>query len=212
MTKLGLLCFIRSLLFAVFLPIGFFLRGFGVTKGAGNAILALAISFFFFYPIMLTMNYAIFKADIALDSETFGTAVWNSAVNCMKFMSLPLTVTLVTKAMGGVGVKTIGTDLLAWAQNTFPGNAGILRMASAGVNLFSVLSKWSTVLVLSYITVLSIGIFNAIHGMIYFLVKLILLYGLVLTAINIFATLTFARELSGILGTPIELSAFMKIL
>jgi hypothetical protein len=83
---------------------------------------------------------------------------------------------------------------------------------NAGVNLFSVLSKGSTVLLLAYLSLISMIVFNAIFGVIYLLVKLVLVYGIILTAIDIFATLMFARELSGILGTPIELSAFMKIL
>jgi hypothetical protein len=213
MTKLGLLCFIRSSMFAVFLPIGFFLRGFGLTKGAGNAILALAIAFFFFYPITLTMNYAILQVDTALDSQLLSTTVWNSAVSCMKLMAFPLSITLITKATSGMGGGAgFGSIFMNFINTNFPSSGGLIGVASAGVNLFNVLSKGSTLLLLAYLSVVSMTIFNSIYGVIYLLVKLVLLYGLVLTAIDIFATLMFAKELSGILGTPIELSTFMKIL
>jgi hypothetical protein len=214
MTKLGLLCFIRSSLFAVFLPIGFFLRGFGITKGSGNAILALAIAFFFFYPVTLTMNFAILKADTALNSQTLATEVWRSAGHYMEFMAFPLTVTLISKLIPqGTGGQTLGASILAKLEASgVLGTTGLTKVASAGVNLFTVMSKWSTVLMLAYLSSISIIAFNAIYGVIYLLVKLVLVYGIILTAIDIFATLMFAKELSGILGTPIELSTFMKIL
>jgi len=208
MTKLGLLCFIRSSMFAVFLPMGFFLRGFGLTKGAGNAILALAIAFFFFYPVTLTMNLAILNVDTALNSQTLGTAVWNSAASYVKFMAIPLTLSFASKAVP----RGIGEDMMNFLRTKFPSVSGTVKVLNAGVNLFSVLSKGSTVLLLAYLSLISMIVFNAIFGVIYLLVKLVLVYGIILTAIDIFATLMFARELSGILGTPIELSAFMKIL
>jgi hypothetical protein len=214
MTKLGLLCFVRSSMFYVLLPLGFFLRGFSMSKGAGNSIIALCIALHFFYPIMLTMNYAIFNVDMALDANTLSSVMFNSAVSYLKFATLPL---MVKAAVGGTAVVAqplANSGLPSWLSSRIPaGVTSWFGKASGGfVNLVGVMSKFSSFWVLAYVTLISVGIFQGTYGIIFFLAKVIAVYGLVLTAIDIFATLTFARELSGILGTPIELSAFMKIL
>lgn len=214
MTKLGLLCFVRSSMFYVLLPLGFFLRGFSMSKGAGNGIIALCIALHFFYPIMLTMNYAIFNVDMALNADTLSSVVFNSAVSYLKFATLPLMVKVTTGAGAIVAQPLANSGVPTWLSSKIPnGVTSWFGKASGGfVNLVGVMSKFSSFWVLAYVTLISITVFQGTYGIIFFLAKIIAIYGLVLTAIDIFATLTFARELSGILGTPIELSAFMKIL
>ncbi len=216
MTKLGLLCFVRSSMFYVLLPLGFFLRGFSMSRGAGNAIIALCIALHFFYPIMLTMNYAIFNVDMALDANALSTTVFDSAVSALKFAAIPLMVrvgvagaTTMTKPLASSGIQSQN-----WLTKWIPQGMAkwFAPVAGSFVNLVGVMSKFSSFWVLAYVTLISVGIFQGTYGIIFFIAKVIALYGLILTAIDIFATLAFARELSGILGTPIELSAFMKIL
>jgi hypothetical protein len=211
-TKLGLLCFVRSSMFYVMLPLGFFLRGFGIGKGAGNGIIALCIALHFFYPIMLTMNYAIFNVDMGLDSETFSTNVLSSAAMYMKFAAIPL---MLKMTLGGTAavVPLVKSGMPDFFTKNMPAISAWFAKATGGmVNLVTVMSKYSSFWVLAYVTFMATTLFQGTYGVILFLVKLIALYGMILTAIDIFATLMFARELSGILGTQIELSAFMKIL
>jgi hypothetical protein len=215
MTQLGLLCFIRSSMFYVLLPLGFFLRGFSIGKGAGNGIIALCIALHFFYPIMLTMNYAIFNVDMALDANTLSSVVFDSATSYLKFATLPLMLKVATAAGTGLVAQPLANSgVPTWLSSKIPnGITSWFTKASGGfVNLVGVMSKFSSFWVLAYVTLISITVFQGTYGIIFFLAKIIAIYGLILTAIDIFAMLTFARELSGILGTPIELSAFMKIL
>jgi hypothetical protein len=206
-TKLGLLCFVRSSMFYIMLPLGFFLRGFGIGKGAGNAIIALCIALHFFYPIMLTMNFAIFNADMAMNAEELSTDVLSSAAMYAKFAAIPLML-----KVAGAGVSTVAKPLANANMPAWFKSPALIMATSGIVNLMTVMSKFSSFWVLAYVTFVATTMFQGTYGVILFLVKLIALYGMILTAIDIFATLMFARELSGILGTPIELSAFMKIL
>ncbi|MEM2137783.1 MAG: hypothetical protein QW568_01725 [Candidatus Anstonellaceae archaeon] len=59
------LCFIKTNMLAVIIPIGFFLRAFGL-RGGGNALLAIGITLYFIYPYLMT---------------TFGEMITNYVVN-----------------------------------------------------------------------------------------------------------------------------------
>jgi hypothetical protein len=59
------LCFIKTNMLAVIIPIGFFLRAFGL-RGGGNALLAIGITLYFIYPYLMT---------------TFGEMITNYVIN-----------------------------------------------------------------------------------------------------------------------------------
>jgi hypothetical protein len=49
-----LLCFTKSSMLAILLPLGFFLRALGV-KGGGNTLIGIALAMYFAYPFLITM-------------------------------------------------------------------------------------------------------------------------------------------------------------
>jgi hypothetical protein len=126
---------------------------------------------------------------------------------------VPLAISAATSIGGKIASPVAGTaipglKIPAAVKGWFGSSRAFLGFS----NLMSVMSKWSSLYVLAYVTFMAMMMIEGTYGIIFFLAKIIALYGLILTAIDIFATLMFARELSGILGTQIELSAFMKIL
>ncbi len=54
-----LLCFAKREMLAVFMPVGILLRSFPFTRKAGGAMIAVALAFYFVYPIMLNINKII---------------------------------------------------------------------------------------------------------------------------------------------------------
>lgn len=53
------LCFISQRMLSLFLPLGILLRAFPVTRWAGGFLIALALGFYFIYPLMININEAI---------------------------------------------------------------------------------------------------------------------------------------------------------
>jgi hypothetical protein len=56
--QLAVLKFFETSMFTVFLPIGLILRSFPPTRGAGAVLVAIAIGFYFVYPLTFTLLYA----------------------------------------------------------------------------------------------------------------------------------------------------------
>ncbi|MEM3369410.1 MAG: hypothetical protein QW783_04310 [Candidatus Micrarchaeia archaeon] len=55
--QIAVLKFIETSLFTLFLPIGLILRSFPPTRGAGAVLVAIAIGFYFVYPLVYTLLY-----------------------------------------------------------------------------------------------------------------------------------------------------------
>jgi len=55
--QIAVLKFIETSMFTVFLPIGLILRSFPPTRGAGAVLVAIAIGFYFVYPLTYTVLY-----------------------------------------------------------------------------------------------------------------------------------------------------------
>ncbi len=55
--QIAVLKFIETSMFTVFLPIGLILRSFPPTRGAGAVLVAIAIGFYFVYPLTFTVLY-----------------------------------------------------------------------------------------------------------------------------------------------------------
>jgi hypothetical protein len=57
----------RNFFFALLLPVGLFLRAFHVTRGTGGLLMAVAVAFYFMYPIGVIVTKGMF--DMALDQD-----------------------------------------------------------------------------------------------------------------------------------------------
>jgi len=64
-----LLCFVKSNMLLILLPAGFFLRGFGL-KAGGNALIGIALSTYFIYPLMINMLGQIVTDHLTTEIQT----------------------------------------------------------------------------------------------------------------------------------------------
>jgi hypothetical protein len=64
-------------LFVILFPIGLILRSFGVTRGFGGGLMAIALGFFLFYPLLIVLFYGSVVGDVQNDysglNESFHT-------------------------------------------------------------------------------------------------------------------------------------------
>jgi hypothetical protein len=56
-TQIAVLKFIETSMFTLFLPVGIILRAFPPTRGSGAVLVAIAIGFYFVYPLTYTILY-----------------------------------------------------------------------------------------------------------------------------------------------------------
>jgi len=81
-------CFIKTSLLSTLLPIGFFLRAFGLRAG-GNALIGISLSLYFVYPFMMIqvgemLNNYFSRTNEALDPLTFPPfCAGNKPICCM---------------------------------------------------------------------------------------------------------------------------------
>ncbi|MEM3555920.1 MAG: hypothetical protein QXF56_04350 [Candidatus Micrarchaeia archaeon] len=68
LTQMVLLKMMESL-FVILFPIGVLLRSFGATRGFGGGLIALAIGFFFFYPLLAVLFYGAVLGDVQMSYE-----------------------------------------------------------------------------------------------------------------------------------------------
>ena len=52
-------------LFSILFPVGIILRSFGITRGFGGGLMAIAIGFFIFYPLLIVIFYGAVAQDIS---------------------------------------------------------------------------------------------------------------------------------------------------
>jgi hypothetical protein len=59
-------------IFVILFPIGVILRSFGVTRGFGGGLIAIAIGFFFFYPLLVVLFYGAVVGDNTIGNNYTG--------------------------------------------------------------------------------------------------------------------------------------------
>jgi hypothetical protein len=76
LTQMVLLKMTASI-FVILFPIGVILRSFGVTRGFGGGLIAIAIGFFIFYPLLVVLFYGAVTGDISNDYTGLRDSVKN---------------------------------------------------------------------------------------------------------------------------------------
>ncbi len=183
------LCMLPDFTYYILLPLGILFRFFSVSKGAGNAMIALAFSLFFFYPMVVHISYSIYKSDYIIVKDTFDDPV---ALILYKLRGWLTTISGIIILISGF--------LLASSGGITSSTIGFLIRRIVGLFLPPLVAFFASFL-LPYL-------FNIITSVYHFIV----IYGLILPALNIFITLTLAKEISKFLGSPIDLGAFAKLL
>lgn len=194
-----LLCFAKTRMLSFFLPLGLFLRAYGLTERAGNVLIALAIGFFFVYPFMINVTaYSIeqyFGGNYQMRGVDGMTDVLKSS--CMSASEVfwkpcyfPSIVGDAVKAT--IQRVTMSTDAAGGALVTY----GIIQFIT-GSHPASLIIEASIFLV--------IAIFKSS-------VFFIVVVSIILPMFNLFITFTVIKELAATLGTEIDLGALEKLI
>lgn len=189
-TRYVALCFIKSYLIPMFFPLGLFLRAFNATRGAGSALIGISLAIYIVYPVMVTLNYALYEVH-------FGVS-----------QSLDLTAT--------AGIKML-LDMLGGAGGLL-GLALVLTfifkfVAAASLPLLTPVSAYLLKSVFFiFLVILTLFFLSKFMALLMELIHLMVVFGFILPALNIFVTLNVAREISKALGAEIDLSSLMKLI
>jgi len=194
-----LLCFAKTRMLSFFLPLGLFLRAYGLTERAGNVLIALAIGFYFVYPFMINVtSYSIeqyFGGQYQMEGVDGMTNVLKSS--CMS-ASAALYKPCYFPSIVGDAVKatinrvTLSTDAAGGALATY----GIIQFITG---------SHPASLIIEAAMFLIIAIFKSS-------VFFIVVVSIILPMFNLFITFTVIKELAATLGTEIDLGALEKLI
>lgn len=154
------LCAIKKWGWSLFIPLALLIRSFPLTRGGGDALLALFFSFALIYPIMFLVDAEVYR--VTRSYLVDGTGVLSSFTGGI---------------LGSVGLLAIVMMLLGGAFVPFMLN-GAVAVA-----------------------------FALIKNAIYFIV----IMGFMLPFLNIFVTLTAARETAKIFGVDVNFMSFANL-
>ena len=168
-THLVLFCIVKKWFFTVFFPIAFLLRMVPLTRGLGNALIAIILAFLIAYPFMFYLDSKIFDDD--MKSER-----WENTSDLILILGN------IYKEMGFVEFGFTAFFIF------------ILFMTTGAGALFATIG----------IGILILSIKQAI--------KLTFIYSIILPIINIYVTLTFAREIAKHLGTDLNIAPLVRLI
>ncbi len=156
------LCIIKKWSFSLFIPVAIFIRSFPVTRGAGDALLALFFALTLFYPVMFIVDAEVYRVTQAYLVD--GSSVLSSFFTGGIFGSVGL-IAVVMMLLGGVMVPFMLNSAIPIA-------------------------------------------FALVKNAVYFIV----IMGFVLPFLNIFVTLTAAREIAKAFGVDVNFMAFVRVI
>jgi len=171
------LCFIGNYFLSVFLPVGIMLRTFYFTRDVGAFVIAIALSFYIVYPLLLNLNYLIVNAH-------YGEA-FTDPLSLFKFSGF-------MTAISSFVVGFFGAAGSLWALAYKLLIIGVLKMSFA----------------VMYVIFVGPFLYRMFEEAMYYV---IIVCG-VLPIINIFITLSCARELSKLMGAEISLAPLSRFI
>ncbi|RME78961.1 MAG: hypothetical protein D6769_03655 [Methanobacteriota archaeon] len=212
-TKLFVVCFSNAYALTLFFPLGIVFRSIKVTEGFGNSLIALSISFSIVYPILLTANGAIYallvdhkgniRSGISRDLIDAGSSVLTASYT---LLAVSLGLSGASALTGGLSKKYPGFGSVLNHLKNIPGANFIASSSKVLSNMTGLLKP---------LLIIDIMFSLFIPFLLNFLewAALVMgIFGLFLTIINIYVTMSFAYEFSKLLRTPLELSALMRFL
>ncbi|MFN3909802.1 MAG: hypothetical protein ACK4J0_01035 [Candidatus Anstonellaceae archaeon] len=201
--QIWFLTFIQTKFFSLFLPVGIFLRA---TKfeGIGNALIALAIGFFFIYPFLLNIAFDMFNTYIKLQASSSyiitssDAKKFSTVEECIKYKleQLQQGKYIECSIEADKGFFDILKDLLF----------GTLK----NLNLIHFL----LIVMLSQSYSFSLFLYFLVFALLFFIkitIEYVVVLSLLLPALVIFFTFLSIDEIAKFLGTEIDISAFEKI-
>lgn len=156
------LCLIKKWSWSLFIPLALLIRSFPLTRGGGDALLALFFSLTLIYPITFVVNAEVYRVTqvYLVDGSSVLSSFFTGGI------------------FGSVGLLAVVMLLLGGAMVPFLLNGAV-----------------------------SIA-FALIKNAVYFIV----IMGLVLPFLNIFITLTAARETAKAFGVEVNFMAFVRVI
>jgi MFS family permease len=201
--QLWFLNFVQNKMFALFVPIGLFLRA---TKfeGIGNTLIALCLGFFFVYPLILNLGFVMFERYMQLthgkdysvisdDGKRFPTIA-----ECVQYQKEQLKKQKYIECSIDANenfLKSIGNTILDLLKNLLNPLSWLVFLVSRSV--------FSSLIILL--------VFQAVLTFLKIVVEYVIVLTLILPALSIFLTFLAVDEIAKFLGTEIDLSAFEKI-
>jgi hypothetical protein len=204
--NLWLLAFIKTRMLSIFLPIGLFLRCYGLDRPA-DVLISVAIGFFFVYPFMLNINALAMQQ--YLQSE-FGANIFHSAATGLDYPAERLDECVNAQPASGVFAGAGGCfwqlqikGPLKYMASVFKSNTGASIVVLGLAQFFTGSIVGSAVISFLIFFILS-------------LLKAVTFYVIVVSVLmplfNLFITLTVIKELAHFMGTSIDLGAFERLL
>ncbi len=116
-----LLKFVYAGMFNILLPVGIVCRAFPFTREFGGALIAIAIGFFVFYPMMLNVDYVIVGqpdrlSDAGVDLRS---ASWQSFAEDLAMLGTSMVAEVAAKALIGLGPLGDAASFLLWMVRAF---------------------------------------------------------------------------------------------
>jgi len=184
------LCFVKSNMLAVFFPLAIFARAFGSIKAFGDAMLGLAIGFFFIYPFMMDMSGQViaqrYGQPVIADNAQELCGLGGGGVQCVYWMPTRQT----------LGMMWEGTKEQFGSALSLDSTLGLLLAIFTGI--------WGFVIIdFSFMFLLSM-----LQTVAYF----VFIVSVLLPVFNIFVTITISMEIAKVLGTEIDLSSIEKLI
>ncbi|MCL6089354.1 MAG: hypothetical protein M1530_04310 [Candidatus Marsarchaeota archaeon] len=197
-----LLLFIQSRMLSILLPMGLFLRAYGFPR-PGDALIAIAVGFFFVYPFML--NVSSYAIESYLQAE-FGPGPLVQSSNGGFYSSFSECVSA-SSAQGQSVVcyfklasKGVWEQVKGLVGNISPG-AGLMLFGFTQLLTGSLPSAAVVALLILYtLAMLKVSIFY------------ILVVSIIIPLFILLVVLTFIKELAGFLGTQMDFSAFERLI
>ncbi|VVB65462.1 Uncharacterised protein [Candidatus Gugararchaeum adminiculabundum] len=190
------LYFVRDQMFALFLPLGIFLRSTPFTRRTGSALIAIAIGLYFVLPITLLVNQVIYDDHYGRYADDF--AAYAKAYGLGDVCAPTQTSSLAAPCLS----RSIASPILIYVHN-FMTHFGLLTIMGLA---FGVLAQAATapLIVAGMVTL----VFSVANDLIFMLV----IFCILLPIINITLTLSFIASLAKALDSDINLSALTKLI
>jgi hypothetical protein len=210
-----LLLFIKSRMLSILLPLGLFLRAWAFPR-AGDALIAIAIGFFFMYPFML--NISAYAIENYLTSE-FGNSNSVTTPEGGKANSQ------LVQSSDGSSFRTFGECV---SSSRAHGSSAIcfFKLGSLGAwdyvrQISSGFNPVGGLLVFGFVQLITGALPNALivaFVSLYILALLkvsafyVLVVSIIIPLFILFVVLTTIKEVAGFLGTQMDFSAFEKLI
>ncbi len=197
-----LLGFIRDRMLPLFLPIGLFLRSWAFPR-AGDALIAIALGFFFVYPFMLNVSaYAIQRYIVS----EYGTPYVVQGSNNVMYSNFDACTDASSRSGQSflcyfkLGTQGAWDSIQGLTKNITPGGGlllfGMVQLLTGALPNALIVS----LLILYTLAMLKVSIFY------------VLVVSIIIPLFILFIVLTVIKEIAGFLGTQMDFSAFEKLI